>query len=64
MGDQGPLFFFKPDDRDYGWLCQWYWSPFTAEVDGKTLEFKHAEQWVSSLHQTFQRRSLNKSIDT
>jgi len=44
MGDQGPIFFFKPDDLDHGWLCQWYWSPFTAEIDGKILEFKHAEQ--------------------
>jgi hypothetical protein len=44
MGDQGPLFFFKPDDKDNGWLCQWYPSPFAAEVDGKVLEFEHAEQ--------------------
>ncbi|TVY81866.1 N-glycosidase [Lachnellula suecica] len=46
MSDQGPLFFFKDDDRLTGWLCQWYWAPFEAEVDGQVLEFKHAEQYM------------------
>jgi predicted NAD-dependent protein-ADP-ribosyltransferase YbiA (DUF1768 family) len=43
MGDQGPIFFFKEDDPEWGWLCQWFPGPFTIE-DGAA--FKHAEQYV------------------
>jgi hypothetical protein len=47
MGDQGPIFFFKEDDPEWGFLCQWYPSRFTNEVG---VVFKHAEQYVALLY--------------
>ncbi|KKY18582.1 hypothetical protein UCDDS831_g05862 [Diplodia seriata] len=37
-----PIFFFKADDAEFGWLCQWYAAPFAHE--GTT--FNCAEQWM------------------
>ena len=44
MGDEGPVYFWKENDPEWGWLCQWYASPFHAE-DEKII-YKHAEQYV------------------
>jgi hypothetical protein len=44
MGDEGPVYFWKENDPEWGWLCQWYASPFHAE-DEKII-YKHAEQYA------------------
>lgn len=42
--DEGPIYFFKPDHPEFGFLCQWYPSKFTNE--DRTQLFKNAEQYM------------------
>src|SRR3982074_3412041 len=59
MGDEGPVLFWKEDDPEWGWLCQWYASPFHAK-DEKII-YKHAEQYaVTSLASRRPSRSASK----
>jgi hypothetical protein len=57
MGDEGPLFFFHQEEPEFGWLCQWCPSRFTAEVDGQVVEFRHAEQLISKLSRFHEKRN-------
>jgi ribA/ribD-fused uncharacterized protein len=45
MSNQGPIFFFH-QDHEHGHFSQWYPSPFTATVAGKTHRYANAEQYM------------------
>jgi len=46
MGDQEPVYFFKAEEPEFGFLCQWYPSQFKDD-NGQT--YKNAEQSVHEL---------------
>ncbi|KAI4717152.1 hypothetical protein E4T48_06629 [Aureobasidium sp. EXF-10727] len=52
-----PIFFFKPEEQPYGFLCQWYRCHFTDPTSN--LEFSSAEQWMM-----YNKAHLSNDIDT
>lgn len=62
MGVEGPIYFFKEDDPEWGWLCQWYASPFHAE-DEKVI-YKHAEQYALTPPKGPVNTMLTKNLGT
>lgn len=62
MANDSPIFFFKDDEPEFGFLCQWYPAPFESTIvnDGKKKEFRNAEQYVSSIS-SFHSKIFHKS---
>lgn len=48
-GHQFPVFFWRENEQQYGFLSQWYYAPFTVPgcgIDSSPIFFQTAEQYM------------------